>query len=293
MITNPKGTGLMSQPDEPGTDATNHGDFRLSITQALGDQLAVALKQLTPAPLTEPNLDRLADRAGVYQLYRNGQFVYVGKADKSLPTRILKHLRKVSGRQGISLAEMSFTCLYVAEDFSALAPEKLLINHYKKQGQIRWNNNGFGNNDPGKRRDETVVKANHFDALFRIDLDRVISGFKPGPMPLSRVLARVSAEAPYTFRYEKKKTDGAYKREVEIPDGELTIAQLLELIAGSLPAEWQIAVLPGRVIMYPDNRRDYPSVWRYYRGAQILDVEPEIGEVGEIPEEPDAAEDDE
>ncbi|CAM5485316.1 hypothetical protein SATRM34S_03432 [Streptomyces atroolivaceus] len=35
-----------------------------------------------------------------------------------------------------------------------------------------------------------------------------------------------------------------------------------------------------------------PSVWRYYRGAQILDVEPEIGEVGEIPEEPDTAEDD-
>ncbi|TXL84601.1 Eco29kI family restriction endonuclease [Streptomyces sp. IB2014 016-6] len=282
----------MSKPAETDASATNHDDFRLSITQALGDQLAAALDKLTPAPLTEANLNRLGDRAGVYQLYRNGEFVYVGKADKSLPTRILKHLRKVSGRQGISLAEMTFTCLYVAEDFSALAPEKLLIKHYKEQGQIRWNNNGFGNNDPGKRRDETVVKANHFDALFRIDLERVISGFKPGTMALSKVLARVSAEAPYTFRYEKKKTGAAYKREVEIPDHELTIAQMLGLIARSLPTEWQIAVLPGRVIMYPDNRRDYPSVWRYYRGEQILDVEPEIGEVGEIPEEPDAVEDD-
>ena len=278
----------MAQAGDPETGATYHGDFRLSITKALGDQLAKALGQLTPAALFVENLDELENRPGVYQLYRNKQFVYVGKADKSLPTRILKHLRKVSGRQGIDLAEMTFTCLYVAEDFSALAPEKLLIKHFRGQGQIPWNNNGFGNNDPGKRRDETVVTANHFDALFQIDLNRIVPGLNAGPVALSRLLAKVSKEAPYTVRYEKKKMGDAYKQVVELPAHDLTIAQLFEIIASALPDSWQIAVLPGRAIMYPDNRRDYPSVWRYYRGDQILNVEPEIGEAEDIPEEPDA-----
>ncbi|MFV2117194.1 GIY-YIG nuclease family protein [Streptomyces sp. Act-28] len=286
MIIKPGGETVM--PDTAGRGGANHGDFRLSITQALGDQLADALDDLIPAPLTESSLAELEDRPGVYQLYRNDEFVYVGKADKSLPTRILKHLRKVSGRQGISLSEMTFTCLYVAEDFSALAPEKLLIKNYKKQGEIPWNNNGFGNNDPGKRRDETVVKENHFDALFPIDLGRTIPKIKPGTTALAKLLTHVSKVAPYTFRYEKKKMGSAYKREIQIPETDLTVDQLFGLIARNLPEEWQITVLPGRAIMYPDNRRTYPSAWRYYRGGQVLDVEPEIGEAGEIPEEPDA-----
>lgn len=62
-----------------------HKDFTLSITKALGDQLAAALDGLDRAPLTEPNIARLKEKPGVYQLYLNGEFVYVGKADKSLP----------------------------------------------------------------------------------------------------------------------------------------------------------------------------------------------------------------
>ncbi|MBO1414619.1 Eco29kI family restriction endonuclease [Streptomyces sp. FH025] len=275
---------------------TYHDSFRLSITKALGDQLAEALDCLTPAPLTAAALEELEERPGVYQLHRESDvdgdedtgFVYVGKAEKSLPQRILKHLRKVSGRQGVSQDEMFFTCLYVDEDFSALAPEKLLIKHYKQKKQIPWNNNGFGNNDPGKRRDDTVVSRKHFDAKFPIDLDRVITGLKPGPMPLGRLLARVSKDAPYTFRYQKKETGNAYKAEVELPLSDMTVAQLFSIIAAALPDDWQIAVLPGRVIMYPDGRRDYPSVWRYYRGTQVIDVQPEIDENGEIPEEDNA-----
>lgn len=264
--------------------ATNRGDFRLSITQALGDQLADALDELEPAPLTPENLGLLEDRAGVYQLYRNGDFVYVGKADKSLPTRINKHLRKISGRRNIDLSEMTFTCLYVAEDFSALAPEKLLIKEYRKRGEIPWNNNGFGNNDPGKRRDETVVKANHFDNLHPIDVDRVLTTLPQGPVALNRLLPRAAKEIPYTFRYLKKGYGNAYKAVVNVPENP-TINDLFQMIAGALPETWQIALLPGRAIMYPDGRRSYPSVWRYYRGDQVLDVEPEIEEAGEIEEE--------
>ncbi|MDG9692426.1 Eco29kI family restriction endonuclease [Streptomyces albogriseolus] len=265
-------------------EVAHYRDFRLSITQALGDQLASALADLTPAPLTAEALDELDERPGVYQLYRNGQFVYVGKAEKSLPTRIHKHLRKISGRRNISLSEITFTCLYVAEDFSALAPEKLLITQYKGRGEIPWNNNGFGNNDPGKRRDETVVKANHFDNLHPIDVDRVLTTLPQGPVALNKLLPLAAKEIPYTFRYLKKGYGNAYKAIVEVPETP-TISQLFELIAAALPEEWQISLLPGRAIMYDDSPRTYPSVWRYYRGTQILDVEPEIEEAGEILEE--------
>ncbi len=111
-----------------------HRNFTLSITKALGDQLAAGLEELTPAPLADEHIDQLEERAGVYQLYLNGDFVYVGKADKSLQARLRNHLKKISGRRGITLDEITFSCLYVAEDFSALAPEQLLINHHKGQG---------------------------------------------------------------------------------------------------------------------------------------------------------------
>ncbi|MES9553117.1 MULTISPECIES: GIY-YIG nuclease family protein [unclassified Streptomyces] len=108
----------------------NHAEFKLSITKALGDQLAAALDDLMPAPLTSEIIQALRPLPGVYQLYKGDDLVYVGKADKSLPQRIEKHFRKISGRRNISLAEMSFTCLYVDEDFGAVAPERLLINKH-------------------------------------------------------------------------------------------------------------------------------------------------------------------
>ena len=76
-------------------------EFRLSITRALEDQLAAALKTLSPDPLTAEGLGELEARGGVYQLYHRGTFVYVGKAEQSLPGRLGDHLRKISGRMNI------------------------------------------------------------------------------------------------------------------------------------------------------------------------------------------------
>jgi hypothetical protein len=134
-------------------------EFKLSITRALSDQLATALKGLAPAPLTLANLCGLETAPGVYRLYRDGAPVYVGKAERSLPQRIEKYYRKISGRNGIDIADMAFRCLYVKEDFSAVAPERLLISRHKEIGEAPWNYNGFDNNDPGKRRDKTEVEG--------------------------------------------------------------------------------------------------------------------------------------
>lgn len=264
-----------------------HKDFTLSITKALGDQLAAALDGLERAALHEESIARLKEKPGVYQLYLNGEFVYVGKADKSLPTRLRNHLGKISGRRRISLDEMAFSCLYVAEDFSALAPEQLLISHHKEMGDIPWNNNGFGNKDPGRQRDSTVLKQHHFDVMFPIDLDRPVAGLVPGEITLQELLEKVKAGLPYNFRYGKSTELNA--RRVQVPGAQTTADEVFRLISAEIPATWQITALMGYVIMYDDSPNRYKSAWRYYREGQPVDAVPEAEPVGDVEvDQPDA-----
>jgi hypothetical protein len=250
-----------------------HDDFRLSITKALGDQLADALSRLGPVPLTEENLSRLDERPGVYQLYLCGEFVYVGKAERSLPSRLRNHLRKISGRRNIELVDIAFSCLYVAEDFSALAPEQLLISHHKEIGGIPWNNNGFGNKDPGRQRDTTILKKGHFDLIYPIDLDIRIERLMPGEYTLTAFLRILKLDLPYNFRYAEP--DQSEPSTLEVQAHNLSADNAFHMLSKKLSGKWQIATLMGYVIMYPESPKEYGSAWRYYRAGQTIDSVPE------------------
>lgn len=254
---------------------TFHEDFRLSITKALGDQLSDALAKLGRAPLTEASLALVNERPGVYQLYLDGQFVYVGKAEKSLRDRLGNHLRKLSGRRNIELSEVMFSCLYVAEDFSALAPEQLLISRHKDAGEIPWNSNGFGNKDPGRQRDKTILKAKHFDVAYPINLDLPVEGLTEGQYTLDTLLAAVKSGLPYVFRFEKMPR--AKSTVVQIDSESLTADGVFRAISAAVPSMWQITVLMGYVIMYAESTI-YDSAWRYYRGGVPVDAAPETEE---------------
>lgn len=262
----------MALVDGPNGQDAHHGDFRLSITKALGDQLTVALDALGQAPLTEANLAVLEQRPGVYQLYFKGELVYVGKADKTLPGRLRNHLRKLSGRHHIDLADVDFSCLYVDEDFSALAPEQLLISRHSKAGGIPWNSNGFGNNDPGRRRDSTILKRNHFDVLYPIDLDRPLTGLKPGEYTLHALLKAVKAELPYKFRYAEPPHSEITR--ASVPAVRLSADQAFRLASQTLPTPWQVTALMGYVIMYPDSPTEYKGACRYYRSGIVVEAVP-------------------
>jgi Uri superfamily endonuclease len=242
----------------------NSAEFRLSITRALGDQLATALDELTPAPLNPLNLSAISPRPGVYQLYEDGRFVYVGKADNSLPSRLMEHLTKISGR--LHVGHMTFTCIYVEEDLHAVAPEKLLIARYKGEGQAPWNNNGFGNNDPGKERDTTDFskKPHHFDVMHPANLDWVCETITPGRYTAAHLLKRLKESLPYVFRYQQ----APFHKEVvvDVTAERQTADELLQILGWAVsdadPA-WQITALPGYVIMYP-KKGPYPSARRVY-----------------------------
>ncbi|MGW2665649.1 hypothetical protein ACWCW7_32255 [Nocardia tengchongensis] len=257
------------------------GDFKLSITRALGDQLSEKLGELVPAPLTAEQLDGLEKRQGVYQLFVEGQLVYVGKAAQKggLPARLRGHMRKLSGRRNINMRDVGYVCLYVDEDLDAAAPEKLLIKRYKANGEAPWNTMGFGNKDPGRNRDKTLVKAQHFDAEYPINTDLAVEGLQAGEWLLGPVLMTVKENLPYTFRFPTVGSGRKPRRDLRevpilVPDSVnlgtgLSITVFLELVLAVLPEGWQATTLPGYVILY-DEWQELGSATRYWRKVDGL-----------------------
>jgi hypothetical protein len=266
-------------------------EFKLSITRALADQLADALSQLQPVPLTLDNLAEIQPRPGVYELYLYGQRIYVGKASNSLPSRLNYHLRKLSGRSGIRLGDVSFQCLYVDEDLEAAAPEKMLIKKYRDRGGAPWNTNGFGNKDPGRNRDHSLVKSNHFDAIYPVNLDLPIATIPQGVHLASKFLSTVKSSLPFNLRFEKSprsKKDYSLST-VEVPAQELTVRELVRLAVEALPEGWQATALPGYVILYhEDEVYDSANVlWRKQDGVlNEAAGAAQLGAAGEIKDEP-------
>ena len=269
-------------------------EFKLSITRALADQLAEALLGLHPESLTETRLGALQERPGVYELFLQDERVYVGKASVSLPSRLRNHFRKLSGRAGITLSDVRFQCLYVDEDLEAAAPEKMLIKKYKTadlDGTL-WNANGFGNKDPGRRRDDSLVKANHFDALYPANLDLQISAFTPGTQPANKYLSDLKKTLPFNLRFQTKPASSlrVYRESIVIvPPGVLAARDLISLAVSALPEGWQATALPGYVILYEEDRtyESARTVWRRRRG--ILTVEAgaaRLDEPGDVEDEP-------
>ncbi|MEU7570085.1 GIY-YIG nuclease family protein [Micromonospora sp. NPDC049240] len=247
-------------------------EFRLSITRALADQLETTLRPLKPTPLTAANLSAVLSRPGVYALFFNERRVYVGKAAGSLQDRLTQHLRKLSGRAGLDSAAVRFVCVYVDEDLDAAAPEKLLIKKYREHDSIPWNTNGFGNKDPGRNRDTSVVKAAHFDATYPIDLEYQCRP-EPGMQSVAAVLEAAKGQLPYLLRFDSGAAAKKTYRDalMVVPAQPLAARDLAQQLVAALPAGWQLTALPGYLILYQERRR-YASAlgwWRRELGGDV------------------------
>ncbi|MCU1641084.1 MAG: restriction endonuclease [Nocardia sp.] len=280
-----------------GDGSQARAEFKLSITRALSDQLGERLNSLHPAFLNQTNLDQIEDRPGVYQLYLSGALVYVGKASRGLPSRLANHLKKLSGRTNLNIHDIGYVCLYVDEDLEAAAPEKLLITKYRSNGEAPWNTMGFGNKDPGRNRDETLVKANHFDARYPVDIDRKIDGLALAGPTLGYVLKAAKADLPFTFRYETKNKSLSKQLNdalVIVPPSRSTATELMLLTIQALPDGWQATALPGYMILYHETK-EYGSArlfWRRVDGqVEQFTGQARLDESGEV--DPPVDDDDE
>ena len=144
--------------------------FDIDLHRALREQLIEKLADIETGALTHENLATVPQERGVYQLYHNGELVYVGKAER-LRSRITKHLKKIQGRTNLELSEMAFKCLWMSPNWTTLAPEKQLIDFYTSERKAVWNGNGFGPNDPGAGREDRNNPPAMFDERYPIKAD--------------------------------------------------------------------------------------------------------------------------
>ena len=225
--------------------------------------------EMDAAELVSANLEQVSDAPGIYGLSwgETGELLYIGKAEgsKGLLNRLTRHMRKLEGRQNISPGEIHFKAIRIFV-FAAMDLEAALISHYGGEGRLPWNHSGFGSNDPGKQRDTTTFKADHFDAQYPIRLDHCFVEFKVGRQPVAEVMQHLKDGLPYLLRFQRlnAKSRNSFEPDfetayVDMPRPDMTTREVLELCVPSLPSGWHATALPSHVICYKNDDRHFPS----------------------------------
>ena len=241
-------------------------EFEFNLPDALLTHLIKVLDGLDIATLHANAVSEVPEAQGVYQLFLDGELVYIGKTDAEagLRNRLNRHAWKIQHRKGLDPARVSFRAVRIFV-FTAIDLETQLIRHYAKDG-TRWNNRGFGANDPGRRRDHTRVKAANFDALYPIDIDRALGLDFSDAKDAGQVVTRLKQALPYTFRFEtegRRPASDLIATEVRISPQADTARTILDEVVRQLPSGWQATAFLHQLLLYREAVDDYPD-------AQIL-----------------------
>jgi hypothetical protein len=241
-------------------------DFEFDLPEALLARLVEVLDDLDSGQLLSANIDAIPDAQGVYQLFLDGELVYIGKTDAEagLRKRLLRHGEKIRHRGGLDPARVTFKAVRIYV-FTAVDLETQLIQRYGGLSRVRWNGSGFGSNDPGRERDTTTYKPHHFDLLFPIDIERPLDLDLPLDGTAARVFSVLKTSLPYVFRFQNA---GKGSRQAH-PDLEattisitagkpLTARRVIEEGLRQLPPGWQATRLPSHVILYKEKKA-YPQ----------------------------------
>ncbi|MDG4280083.1 GIY-YIG nuclease family protein [Pseudomonas aeruginosa] len=83
-------------------------DLEFDLPSALLAQLVDLFEHMTPGPLDEEAVLGVPEAQGVYQLFFNGELVYVGKtdADAGLRQRLLRHAKKIRSRRNLHQSQV-------------------------------------------------------------------------------------------------------------------------------------------------------------------------------------------
>lgn len=144
-------------------DDPHHFEFNLD--EGIRNQV---VQQFEASPLCPLEKGVGPSESGIYALYYLGRLVYIGKATKALTkskrnlrSRLSEHANKISGRENISLNEMTCRYLTLDSEWWVFAAEFALITHYSPE----WNQTGFGSKTPGRGRPGTD-KVSTWDSKF-------------------------------------------------------------------------------------------------------------------------------
>lgn len=245
---------------------TGYAELEFDLPGALLASILVHLDGMVAADLNVKNAQSVPEQQGVYALYLKDphQLVYIGKTDSELGLngRLTRHARKIIGRKNITPTDIEFKALRLFV-FTAMDLETALIGNFGGVAQVKWNNSGFGSNDPGRKRDTSAYKPGHFDVLYPIDLDQCFVDFPLGDYPVSEIMQSLKDGLPYTLRFQrpgKSKTKFHVDYEasrISITRPKMTTREVLELCGNSLPAAWHITALPSHIISYRNDKNTY------------------------------------
>jgi len=243
--------------------SSGYADFEFDLPDALLTHLIRVLDGLETAPLTAARLADIPDAQGVYQLFLDGELVYIGKTDAEagLRKRLERHAFKIQHRRNLDPGQISFKAVRIFV-FTAIDLETQLIKHYARGG-TRWNNRGFGANDPGRRRDWTRVRQTNFDAVYPIDLDRDLGQDFSEAHAASDVVVLLKQLLPYTFRYElgsgRRPALTLMETQVVMPREAKTARSVIVALVKQLPPGWQATSFLHQIILYRERVDDYPD----------------------------------
>lgn len=250
---------------------TGYAELEFDLPGALLWAILRKFDEIAPALLVPENVAGIPNEQGIYLLFHKPavdtepRLVYIGKTDSDagLKARLARHSKKLVGRHNLAPDQVSFKALrlYV---FTAMDLETELIRHFGGVANVPWNNSGFGSNDPGKERDTTTYKAEHFDAQFPINIDSIFIEFKAGAYKVGDVIRKLKTSVPYLIRFERpSRARSAFPVEFENSIVEmrpqLTTRQVLAACISALPSGWHATRLPSHIIIYKDDTRIFPS----------------------------------
>src|SRR5690242_2982896 len=91
-------------------------EFEFDLPQALLRDLVALLDGLTPVSLESGRIEtQIPEEQGVYQLFLDGNLVYIGKTDAEagLRARLTRHSRKIRQRQNLDPSRVSFKAVRI------------------------------------------------------------------------------------------------------------------------------------------------------------------------------------
>lgn len=250
---------------------TGYAEFEFDLPSALLSNLVKVFADTPAAMLSASNVAGIPNQQGVYQLFleQDGEqkLVYIGKTDArhGLNVRLSRHAKKIQHRLNLKPEQVFFKAVRVFV-FTAVDLEAQLIGHYSGDTGVPWNGSGFGSNDPGVERDTTRYKPAHFETQFPIDIDRVIEFELPETATAHEILSSLKANLPYLIRFQTAEQG----RRTPHPDLTATTVDLSRInllspeniirrVVEALPPGWHATMLPSHIIMYKDDRREFPS----------------------------------
>ena len=133
--------------------------FVFDVDRAYEDQLVAVLDARPEHPIKASDAPHTY---GVYVLYWDGVPVYVGQA-RNFRNRLRDHLRKIQGRRGIRVDDVTCKYLTIARLWEVARAEDVLISRFEPE----WNGiPGFSSHAPGRGRPGMAGYVNQWDQRF-------------------------------------------------------------------------------------------------------------------------------